>query len=58
MKVVNYAQWRSLKDLEAMRQTRGPTAHIEAAATVATFDPILCAFVDSISVSGKLPQGT
>lgn len=50
-KVVNYAQWRSLKDFEAMRQNPEARPHMEAAAALATFDPILCEVVDSISVS-------
>jgi quinol monooxygenase YgiN len=47
-KVVNYAQWRSKADFDAM--TRNPDAwpHMEAAAALATFDPIVCEVVDSI----------
>ncbi|MBC7957807.1 MAG: antibiotic biosynthesis monooxygenase [Cytophagales bacterium] len=48
-KVVNYAQWRSKADFEAM--TRHPQAapHMQAAAAMAQFDPILCEVADAIS---------
>jgi len=48
-KVVNYAQWKSREDFEAM--TRNPEAipHMKACAALASFDPILCDVVDSIS---------
>jgi heme-degrading monooxygenase HmoA len=51
-KVVNYAQWKSREDFEAM--TRNPDAipHMKAAAALARFDPILCEVMDSISASG------
>jgi len=49
-KVVNYAQWKSREDFEAM--TRHPEAgpHMQAAAAIAKFEPILCEVADSISV--------
>jgi len=50
-KVVNYAQWRSLKDFEAMRQDPKAKPHMAAAAALATFEPILCEVVESIGVS-------
>jgi quinol monooxygenase YgiN len=49
-KVVNYAQWRSREDFDAMRKNPDARPHIEAAAALATFEPILCEVVDSISV--------
>jgi heme-degrading monooxygenase HmoA len=49
-KVVNYAQWRTLKDFEAMRQNPKAIPHMEAVASLATFEPILCGVVESISV--------
>jgi heme-degrading monooxygenase HmoA len=50
-KVINYAQWKSRADFEAM--TRHPDAipHMKASAAMARFDPILCEVVDSISVT-------
>lgn len=50
-KLVNYAQWRSLKDFEAMRQDPKAKPHMAAAAALATFEPILCEVVESIGVS-------
>ena len=47
-RVVNYAQWRSQADFEAMRQNPKARPHMEAIAALATFEPILCEVVDSI----------
>jgi len=47
-KVINYAQWRSQKDFEAMRQNPKAGPHMAAAAALATFEPILCEVVESI----------
>jgi heme-degrading monooxygenase HmoA len=49
-RVVNYAQWRSREDFQAM--TRNPKArpHMEASAKLAEFDPILCEVVESFGV--------
>jgi heme-degrading monooxygenase HmoA len=49
-RVVNYAQWRSREDFEAMRRSPAARPHMEAAAAMAEFDPILCEVADSISV--------
>jgi quinol monooxygenase YgiN len=49
-RVVNYAQWRSQKDFDEMRQNPKAGPHMAAAAALATFDPILCEVVDSIGV--------
>jgi quinol monooxygenase YgiN len=48
-KVVNYAQWRSKQDFEAIKQHPEAAAHMKAAAALASFDPILCEVADSIS---------
>lgn len=50
-KVINYAQWRSRNDFEALRENPQARAHMDAAAALATFEPILCEVVDSISVN-------
>jgi len=49
-KIVNYAQWRSLKDFEAMRENSKARPHMAAAAALAKFEPILCEVVESIGV--------
>ena len=49
-KVVNYAQWRSKADFEAMQKNPEAGPHMKAAAAIATFEPILCEVADSISV--------
>jgi hypothetical protein len=48
-RVVNYAQWRSRADFEALRQNPEARVHMDAAAALPTFEPILCEVVDSIS---------
>jgi quinol monooxygenase YgiN len=50
-KVVNYAQWRNKADFEAMQKNPEARPHMEAAAALATFDPILCEVVESLSIS-------
>ena len=47
-KVVNYAQWRSQQDWDAMRQSPKAKPHMVAAAALATFEPILCELVESL----------
>jgi len=47
-KVVNYAQWRSKQDFEAIKENPEAAAHMKAAAALATFEPILCEVSDSI----------
>ena len=49
-KVVNYAQWRSMADFEAMRKNPEAVSHMQAAAALAQFDPILCEVSDALSV--------
>ena len=49
-KVVNYAQWESMADFEAMRKNPEAMPHMQAAAALAQFDPILCEVSDAVSV--------
>lgn len=48
-KVVNYAQWESMADFEAMRKNPEAMPHMQAAAALAQFDPILCEVSDAVS---------
>ena len=48
-RVVNYAQWRSKTDFDAMRQNPAAQPHLAAVAAIATFDPILCEVSESVS---------
>jgi heme-degrading monooxygenase HmoA len=41
-RVVNYAQWRSRADFLAMQQDENARVHMERAAQLATFEPIVC----------------
>ena len=43
--VVNYAQWRSQADFDAMRENPAAGAHMARAADLAQFTPIVCAVV-------------
>jgi len=52
-KVINYAQWRSAKDFQAMRDDPDARDHMQAAARLASFEPIICEVVESISAPGK-----
>jgi quinol monooxygenase YgiN len=47
-KVVNYAQWQSKSAFEAMRSNPQAIPHMQAAAALAKFDPILCEVVEAI----------
>jgi quinol monooxygenase YgiN len=47
-KVVNYAQWRSKGDFDAMRSNPDARPHMEAAAALATFEPIVCEVAESV----------
>jgi heme-degrading monooxygenase HmoA len=49
-KVVNYAQWLSREDFEAMTKNPDAMPHMKACAALAKSDPILCEVVDSLSV--------
>jgi len=48
-KVINYAQWRSAADFQAMRDDAEAKVHMEAAARLASFEPIVCEVMESIS---------
>ena len=48
-KVVNYAQWKSEDDFQAMKTNPAAQTHMKAAADIAEFDPIVCQVVESIS---------
>jgi hypothetical protein len=49
-RVVNYAQWRSKADFEAMLQSDRSRPHLAKAAALAEeFDPILCEVAEAIS---------
>jgi len=52
-KVVNYAQWRSVEDFEAIKQNPGAHPHMQAAAALGEFDPILCEVIDSVGIDGE-----
>ena len=48
-RVVNYAQWRSKDDFDAMRTNPEAIPHMKAAASLASFDPIACEVWESIA---------
>jgi len=48
-KVINYAQWRSEADFAAMKDNPAARPHMQAAAALASFDPIVCEVIDSIT---------
>lgn len=48
-KVVNYAQWESREDFEAMTKHPEAIPHMKASAALATFEPILCEVLNTIS---------
>ena len=48
-KVINYAQWRSQADFAAMTNNPKAQPHMQAAAALASFEPIICEVVDSIT---------
>jgi len=49
-KVVNYAQWENMAAFEAMRKNSKARPHMQAAAELAQFEPILCEVSDAISI--------
>jgi heme-degrading monooxygenase HmoA len=49
-KVINYAQWRSQADFDALKDNPKARPHMEAAAALASFEPIVCDVVDSITM--------
>jgi quinol monooxygenase YgiN len=48
-KVINYAQWRSQADFDALKSNPKAQTHMQAAAALASFEPIVCEVVDSIT---------
>ncbi len=48
-RVINYAQWRSQADFDAMKSSPQAQRHMQAAAALASLEPIVCQVVDSIS---------
>jgi heme-degrading monooxygenase HmoA len=48
-RVVNYAQWKSEDDFQAMKSDPEAQKHMKAVADLAEFDPIVCEVVESIS---------
>jgi len=48
-KVVNYAQWKSGDDFQAMKKNPDAQKHMKAVADLAEVDPIVCEVVESIS---------
>lgn len=50
-KVINYAQWRSQADFAAMKDNPKAQPHMQAAAALASFEPIICEVVDSITTN-------
>ena len=48
-KVINYAQWRSQADFEALKKNPEAGVHMKAAAELASFEPIVCEVVDSVA---------
>ena len=48
-RVVNYAQWRTKDDFDAMRTNPEAIPHMKAAAALASFDPIACEVSESIA---------
>lgn len=50
-RVINYAQWRSPADFAAISKNPAARPHMQAAAALAKFDPIVCEVVDSISIA-------
>ena len=49
-RVVNYAQWRTKEDFEALKTTPKALPHMLKAALLAKFEPILCEVVESVRV--------
>lgn len=56
-KVINYAQWRSKADFAALKKNSQARRHMEAAAALASFEPIVCEVVDSVTADTETPVG-
>lgn len=52
-KVTMYARWRSLADYEAMRQDPAPRPFLEAALSIARFDPGMYEVVREFNPPGR-----
>ena len=50
-KVINYAQWRSAQDFDAMRQHPEAARHMQEASSLAKVDPIVCEVVASMTAA-------
>ena len=50
-KVINYAQWRSQADFDAMRKNPAAGEHMKAASALAQAEPIVCEVVEAISTN-------
>jgi hypothetical protein len=50
---VNYAQWESLADFQAMRKNQDAQSHIAAIAAMAQFEPVVCEVADAIEAAPK-----
>lgn len=51
--VVNYVQWRSAEHYRAMLADPASRGHMEQAAAIATFDPIVCRPVEVVHAPGE-----
>lgn len=54
-KVFNYAQWQSVDAFEAMRRNPKAIPHMQAAAALAQFEPIMCEVSEAIEGREALP---
>ena len=50
-KVINYAQWKSRADFDAMTRNPETIPHMKACAALAKSDPILCEVVESMGAA-------
>ena len=48
-KVINYAQWRSHAEFAALKDNPKAIPHMQVAAALASFEPIICEVVDSVT---------
>jgi quinol monooxygenase YgiN len=48
-KVINYAQWRSEADFAALKDNPEARPHMQAAAKLASFEPIVCEVIESVA---------
>jgi len=55
-RVINYAQWRSQADFAAIRDNPKARPHMQAAAALASFEPIICEVVDSMIAEGAVSE--